>query len=100
MTPRDSEKIVEAYLVRRMREIGGRAYKWVSPGTGGVPDRIVIAPGGRVHLVELKGAGGRLSEQQKHRFEELARMGCLVSVLWTREDVDRFVRGVLADAPA
>ena len=28
-----------------IRKLGGRAFKWVSPGNDGVPDRIVVLPG-------------------------------------------------------
>ena len=47
----ESEKAVEAYLVKRMREIRGKAYKWVSPGNNGVPDRICLFPSGICELV-------------------------------------------------
>lgn len=96
----ESEKAVEAYLVKRMREIGGRAYKWVSPGNDGVPDRMCIFPGGRVELAELKGAGGRVSRLQAHRFAELSGMGRRVWVLWSRDSIDRFIEEVLAGAQA
>lgn len=32
-------------LVDGIRKLGGRAFKWVSPGNDGVPDRIVVLPG-------------------------------------------------------
>ena len=48
------EKQVERYLCRRVRRIGGRAYKWTSPGCRGVPDRLVFFPGGGIVPVELK----------------------------------------------
>ena len=96
----ESEKAVEVYLVKRMREIGGRAYKWVSPGNDGVPDRMCIFPGGRVELAELKGAGGRVSRLQAHRFAELSGMGRRVWVLWSRDSIDRFIEEVLAGAQA
>lgn len=91
MISTDSEKAVESHLVKRMREIGGRAYKWVSPGTGGVPDRICVFPGGRIEFVELKGKGGRESALQKHRFTELSKLRRPVWVLWSRGQVDLFM---------
>ena len=59
------ESAIEAWMVRAIRSRGGLCYKWVSPGTTGVPDRIVILPGGRTIYVELKTEVGRLSEIQK-----------------------------------
>ena len=49
----ESEKTTEAYLRDRVKALGGRSYKWVSPGCSGVPDRIVVMPGGRIVFVEL-----------------------------------------------
>ena len=48
------EKDIEKILVAEVRKLGGRAYKWVSPGNDGVPDRIVIFPGKTPVFVELK----------------------------------------------
>ncbi len=87
----ESEKAVEAYLVKRMREIRGKAYKWVSPGNNGVPDRICLFPSGICELVELKGKGGALTPSQKKRFPELVRLGRHVWVLWSRQEVDLFL---------
>lgn len=93
----ESEKTVEAYLVKRMKEAGGKAYKWVSPGNDGVPDRVCLFPGGRIELVELKGKGGALTPSQKKRFPELARLGRRIWVLWSRREVDLFLAFVGGD---
>ena len=58
------EKDIEKILVDGVKGIGGRAYKWVSPGNNGVPDRIVFLPGGRIIFVELKTDTGTLSSLQ------------------------------------
>ena len=59
------EKDVEKKLIRGIKKLGGRAYKWVSPGNAGVPDRIIIMPEGRIYFVELKTDTGRLSGLQR-----------------------------------
>lgn len=74
----ESEKNTEAYLRDRVKSLGGRSYKWVSPGCSGVPDRIVILPGGRVFFVELKSEGKTSTDQQKKRQAELRALGCTV----------------------
>ena len=51
------ERDVERYLRERVKQLGGRAYKFVSPGNNGVPDRIVMLPGGKLFFVELKAPG-------------------------------------------
>ena len=38
------EREIEKKLVDGVRKLGGRAYKFVSPGNDGVPDRIVVFP--------------------------------------------------------
>ena len=38
------EKEIEKILVTEVKKLGGKAYKFVSPGNSGVPDRIVIFP--------------------------------------------------------
>lgn len=73
-----SEKCTETYLRDEVRRRGGRTYKWVSPGCSGVPDRIVVMPGGRVVFVELKSEGKTSTGQQKKRQAELRALGCTV----------------------
>lgn len=85
------ENQVESYLHKRVVEAGGKSYKWVSPNMAGVPDRIVIMPGGRVYLVEVKAIDGKLSPVQKRRLAELERLGAKVYVLYGTEEVDQFM---------
>lgn len=76
-----TESELERILVHEVRKDGGRAYKWVSPGNDGVPDRIVFFPGGKVYFVELKTEKGRVSAQQKiqlRRLEELGQKAVIV----------------------
>ena len=84
------EKDIEQYLVKRARESGGKAYKWVSPGNDGVPDRIVIFPG-CIIFVELKAPGKKPTLLQLARHRELAGFGLEVLVIDSKEDVDRLV---------
>ena len=70
-----NEHRLEEILIREVSKIGGRAYKWVSPGNSGVPDRIVFFPDGRVFFVELKTESGRLSAQQKIQINRLVNLG-------------------------
>ena len=88
------EKDIERYLVRRAIEHGGKAYKWVSPGHVGVADRIVCLPGGRVWVVELKTATGRLSPLQKLFAADMRRMGINYIVLRSKGEVDELLQRV------
>ena len=69
-----NERRIEEILIREVTKIGGRTYKWVSPGNSGVPDRIVFFPDGRVFFVELKTESGRLSAQQKIQINRLKNL--------------------------
>lgn len=85
------EKDIERKLVAGVRKLGGRAYKWVSPGNDGVPDRIVVLPGIRPVFVELKAEGGRLSALQKVQIRCLLDMGQDVRVLKGIREVEQFL---------
>ena len=85
------EKDIEAYLVRRVRERNGKAYKWVSPGNIGVPDRIVFFPGGIILLVELKAPGKKPTPNQLAKHKELASLGFKVYVVDSKEKADRLL---------
>lgn len=85
------ESAIEEKLVRGVKALGGRAYKFVSPGNAGVPDRIVVFPGGQVIFVELKTETGRLSKVQTFQIEILTRMGCRVDVLHGPAGVNKFL---------
>ena len=75
------ESEIEKRLVKLVREAGGRAYKFVSPGNVGVPDRIVVLPGGRIWFVELKTETGRISPAQERQLETMKSLGANVFVL-------------------
>ena len=74
----ENEKDTEAFLRDEVRALGGRSYKWVSPGCAGVPDRIVILPNGRIFFIELKSERKTSSAQQRKRQTELRALGCTV----------------------
>lgn len=88
------EKDIEARLKRGVERAGGLCLKWVSPGCTGVPDRIVLLPGGKVIFVELKKPGGRLAARQVHMTTKLLRLNMRTVCLWTVEDVDDFLEAV------
>ena len=86
------ESDIEKHLVQGVKAMGGRAYKFVSPGNTGVPDRLVILPGGRIEFVELKTEAGRLSKLQRHQIGLLESMGCTARTLYGMDDVLAYLR--------
>lgn len=85
------ESQIEAKLRDGVRAMGGKAYKFDSPGNVGVPDRLVILPGGKVLFAELKIPGGRLSKPQLMQITELRRLNCDVYEVWGMEGVNDFL---------
>lgn len=85
------EKDIEKYFVRRVREAGGKAYKFVSPGNNGVPDRMVCLPGGRVVFVELKAPGKVPRPMQIHQIGILREFGFRVEIVDSKESADEFI---------
>lgn len=84
------EKDVEATLGRVVKKHGGYAFKWVSPGAAGVPDRIVLLPDGRIYFVELKRPSGRPSELQKAWAKKIRAKGFTVFFLFSKKQVEEF----------
>ena len=69
------EKTIERMLVDMARKKGGLALKFVSPGFDGVPDRLVLFPGGCVGFVELKSPGKKMRPLQIRRKKQLESLG-------------------------
>ncbi len=91
MTNTPLEKDVEKYLAKQCTKRGWLSYKFLSSETG-VPDRIVVLPGGTVWFVELKRArGGRLSARQKHIINKLNNLGANVTVLYGHDGVAQWL---------
>lgn len=88
------ESTIEARLVREVKKRGGLCYKFTSPGSPGVPDRIVILPGGITVYVELKTEVGRLANIQKWQISEIQKRGATVRVLKGMEQVLAFLEEV------
>ena len=83
------EKDVEQTLVRMVKRHGGLCLKWVCPGWSGVPDRIILLPGGLVLFAETKRPnGGKLSKLQKWWRDQLQRLGFRYWLIWNRKDID------------
>ncbi len=85
------EKEIEKVLADGVKSLGGRAYKWTSPGNDGVPDRIVILPWRPPVFVELKTEAGKLTELQQVQIRKLRTLGQDVRVLKGIREVEGFL---------
>ena len=81
------ENEIEAKLVKAVKAHGGVCWKFVSPGTAGVPDRIVLMPHGRIAFVEVKAPGEKPRPLQRGRIKLLRRLGFKVYVLDGAEQI-------------
>lgn len=87
------EKTLEHKFVTEVKRVGGLALKFVSPGFDGMPDRLVLLPGGRLGFVEVKAPGKRPRPLQLARHRLLRRLGFKVYVL----DDERQIGGIIRD---
>ena len=85
------ERDVERYLRERVKQLGGRAYKFVSPGNNGVPDRIVMLPGGKLFFVELKAPVKEKTALQDAQIDRISKLGQDVFVVDSKEKVDNIL---------
>lgn len=90
------ENEIEAKLVKAVKAHGGVCWKFVSPGTAGVPDRIVLMPSGRIAFVEVKAPGEEPRPLQRVRIKLLRRLGFKVYVLDGAEQIGGIVDAIQA----
>lgn len=84
------EREIEAKLKDMVQHWHGRCLKWTSPGNSGVPDRIVLLPGGHVIFVECKRPKDyKVSSLQEFWQKELRSMGFQCEIVKSMEDLDR-----------
>ena len=89
------EKTIEQKLFTAVRDRGGIALKLASPGFTGLPDRLVLLPGGHVGFVEVKAPGKKPRVLQLMRLEFLSRLGFRVYVLDDPDQIDAVISGIL-----
>ena len=71
-------------------KLKGKCLKWVCPGWRGVPDRILLLPGGRVQFAELKRPkGGKVDPLQTWWKRQLEGLGFKVWHVYTLEDIKK-----------
>ena len=78
--------------------MGGLALKFISPGYDGVPDRIVLFPGGRIAFVEVKAPGKTLRPLQVRRKRQLESLGFKVYVLDDHGQIEEILQETGGDA--
>ena len=88
------ESFIEKKLTKAVKQKGGVCWKFTSPGTAGVPDRIKLMPKGRIACVEVKAPGEKPRPLQLSRHRLLRRLGFKVYVLDALEDIEKIISEV------
>lgn len=76
-----------------VEKLGGKAFKFSSPGNNGVPDRIVLLDG-KCYFVELKKQGEDLRPLQKVVKKRFKKLGFKVYVIDSLEKVGEFINEI------
>ena len=87
---RESE--IERHFVWAVETMGGKTYKFTSPGNRGVADRVACLPDGSTWFVELKTKGGRLSKLQELFGATMRQLNQNYTVIWTLEGIHEWAR--------
>ena len=86
-----SEKALEAELRERCKALGWMCIKLTSQYQRGLPDRLILMPGGRVCFAEIKTTGKKPTALQRVTHERLRALGYRVEVVDTTESLDNLI---------
>lgn len=92
------EKYIEQKLAAAVKNMGGLAPKFASPGFDGVPDRIVLLPMGKIAFIELKAPGKKMRPLQARRKRQLEALGFSVYCIDGVEQIDEVLKEMGGDA--
>ena len=70
-----NEKTIERKLTTDVRRRGGVALKLAATGISGMPDRLILLPGGKMAFVETKAPGKKPRALQEQRMLMLEHLG-------------------------
>lgn len=90
------EKTIEQKFTAAVKNAGGLALKFTSPGWDGVPDRLALLPGGKLAFVEVKAPGKKPRPLQLARHRTLRRLGFKVYVLDDEEQIGGMIDEIRA----
>lgn len=85
---------VESAMGDKLKQLGCLYWKFVSPGTNGVADRIVILPNGVIYFVEMKRLGEVERDKQVYRREQLLSHKVRHRFVHGSAEADEFVEEV------
>lgn len=92
------ERDLERKFKDSMETLGCLVFKFVSPGKAGVPDRLVVMPGGRCFFVEMKRPGGKLRPLQTFWKDRLEAQGAGYYVIDNFDGIEAVMRAVVEES--
>lgn len=87
------EKQIERKLYDEVKKIDGMCLK--QTGMAGIPDRLVLLPGGKCAFVELKAPGEKPRKLQLMRMKQLKKLGFNSFVIDGVEQIDSVLGGII-----
>jgi len=89
-----NEKLIERKLREAIKQKGGLALKIFAPFFTGMPDRLILLPGGRVEFVELKSTGDNQTPRQRIVTKLLRKLGFNVSLIDDQTKLTAFLNSI------
>lgn len=89
-----NEKILEKKLTVEVIRIGGWSIKFTSPYMTGMPDRLILMPGGKAYWAEMKTTGKRANPKQLTRQKQLQDLGFVSVIISTEEELQNFIKSI------
>jgi len=91
----DSEKLIEKTLNAEVKSLGGWSLKLLCQFVTGLPDRLVLLPGGVIFFVEVKSTGKKPTPVQRLVHEKLRRLGFRVEVIDSLKQLNEILNNLL-----
>lgn len=85
------ESYIEGRLATAIKPLGGLCIKLWALSFTGLPDRLILLPGGKVFFVETKYSEKKPRKRQEVVHGQLRGLGFLVFVVRTNEDLKEFL---------
>ena len=83
-------------FVARIAQLGGQVFK--TPRIQGLPEMMVVIPGGRIGFVEVAPKLGKAPVLLKNRIKELRALGCAACAMTDIKEIDRTIMYILTNA--
>lgn len=89
---KEKEKATERYLNQEVKKRRGMSIKLLSMLYNGLPDRMVLMPGGKIFFAEIKSEGRKTTMIQNHVHAQLRKLGFHVYIIDTKEQVEQVIQ--------